>query len=116
MPWNGQRKHKPLEVDHCCCGQCGGACPDPPGQGIVRCDPCHYGERHPTDVGRYLHWYCAAAGHGDDKCENNDQHRRKLAGEHAAISEMLRGLDHAIEVSADAKWGQMTFESLAEES
>ena len=112
MPWNGKPRSKPLVVDHCCCSECGGACPDPPAQALARCEPCHYGERHGTGGMDYLHWYCAGAGHRDDKCSTYAEHRLKVAAQWQGINEMLRCLDFAMDVATDAKWCQMTFESL----
>lgn len=110
MPWNGQRKHKPLEVSKCCCGQCGGVCPDPPAPALVRCEACHYGDRHGTGLEGTMGWYCAGAGHGDNKCQTTEEHRLKVAAVQTGINEMLRTLDHVLDVSAEAKWGQTTFE------
>lgn len=115
MGWDGKRRKpaKPLTVDHCCCSECGGVCPDEPGKGIARCEPCHYGERHGTGADEYLSWHCAAAGHHDDLCASRDEHKAKLAAEVKATKRMLRSLDHAIEVGGERQWGQLTFEDIA---
>lgn len=118
MPWNGKRKLKPLfHSDRCLCSECGGACPDVPDYG-VRCWACHYdqpGGRHSAGA-EYLSWYCAAAGHGDDRCSNRDEHKAKVGADALAIKGLLRNLDHAMDVAGDRRWGQMSFEELREAS
>ena len=106
MPWNGKRKVKPLEVSKCCCAECDGLCPDPPAQSLVRCEPCHYGDRHGFATKLPLSMYCAGAGH--DLCDTQAQHRAKLAAEYVGINEMLRTLDHVLDVAGESKWGQLT--------
>lgn len=110
MPWNGKRKVKPLEVSKCCCSECEGICPDPPAQALVRCEACHYGDRHGFGLEGGQGWWCAAAGHRDQPCGDAAEHRRKVAAEHASINRMLRTLDHVLDVASESKWGQTTFE------
>lgn len=124
MPWNGKRTLKPLATSETClCSDCGGACGEPTTEGTLRCEDCLYfvsSGKHATafDWSVYCKSNHSIEAHGDPRglCGSEEEHKSRLAEESAGISQMLRTLDHAMEVGSDAKWGQMTFESLARET
>lgn len=104
MPWNGKRRVQPLhEFSKCVCSECDGLCPDPAtdvhGKSVSRCEECWATDgRHPTNTSGDLHWYCAAAGHRDDLCGTWDDHREKVGRAALGVAQMLRTLDHAMEM------------------
>lgn len=106
------------------CSDCGGTCPDPVVEwNGLRCEDCHYfveSGRHPTsfDWRMYCRTVHSVESHGDPRgvCATEEDHKARLAVEDRSRAEMLRSLDHTIEVGGDAKWGQLTFESLVVEN
>lgn len=97
--------------ENCLCSQC--SCSEKAAPALLRCEDCHYFKHLAADLGT-LHWYCAGAGHRDNKCSSREEHSAKLADRARGIEALLKVLDHSMEVGTDRRWGQMTFEEMSQ--
>lgn len=108
MAW--KRSLKPVaSPEWCLCQQCA-PCGNKAEPALLRCYDCHYFIKHPSNVDLSLSVYCAGAGH--EPCPDREAHKRRVAADTIAIKNMLRELDHSLEVAGERKWGQLTFEEL----